>query len=354
MSILVVKKLKYILSGAFITLVVIVFGLLALEVFSRFIFPISPGSYFVGKNGENIEVYGTEERFRPGIVFRQISPDFDAEVHIGNHGFRKLTDEKFPEIIFLGDSFTFGQGLNDEETFAYLFCSHFQLSCANLAVPGTGTYRQMEILQRELDRNKWKPKEIKLFLFVMSSSFMSGNDFADTLVELDLEKQTLVPNNLSAINNAPPSDSNLIDWMVRKRKLFLDKSNLLRIGYSHLGANIRTWFSPKTSNQQLKSGISAVASQIERIHELSNKRDIKLSIYLLHPAQDLLRGTYSETEEAIQNAIDDELLITRTSQILSDKPSSYYYPYDGHLNAKGAQRISALLINERDLRGSLN
>ena len=77
------------------------------------------------------------------------------------------------------------------------------------------------------------------------------------------------------------SDSNLIDWMVRKRKLFLDKSNLLRIGYSHLGANIRTWFSPKTSNQQLKSGISAVASQIERIHELSNKRDIKLSIYLL-------------------------------------------------------------------------
>ena len=80
----------------------------------------------------------------------------------------------------------------------------------------------------------------------------------------------------------------------------------------------------------------------------------KLSIYLLHPAQDLLRGTYSETEEAIQNAIDDELLKTRTSQILSDKPSSYYYPYDGHLNAKGAQRISALLINERELRGSLN
>ena len=53
-------------------------------------------------------VYGTEERFRPDIVFRQISPDFDAEVHIGNHGFRKLTDEKFPEIIFLGDSFTVG------------------------------------------------------------------------------------------------------------------------------------------------------------------------------------------------------------------------------------------------------
>ena len=81
---------------------------------------------------------------------------------------------------------------------------------------------------------------------------------------------------------------------------------------------------------------------------------IRDSIYLLHPAQDLLRGTYYETEEVIQNAIDDELSLTRTSHILSDKPSSYYYPYDGHLNAKGAQRISALLINERELRGSLN
>lgn len=340
------KRILFFFSSLLFTIGILFIGFIALEFTSRIVFPVSPGSFFTDLKGNKIDVYGSEDRFIPGVVFRQISPDFNSIVSIGKHGFRGKIPNSSPEIIFLGDSFTFGQGLNEKETFASIFCIETNKSCVNLAIPGTGTYRQVKILQRELNRYDWSPKEVKLFIFAMSSSLMSGNDLLDTAIE---EKMSVDPiAKLDSISSSHqktnPAFSPLV-WLVNKRSLILEKSNLTRIIYSYFGPNLRYWFSPDAKKTQVDQGLKSMSRELEVLAKLGIEKNFDITIYLLHPVQDILGGTYDKTEKIINLAV-GSLNFKRTAYIFLDKPSIYYFPYDGHLNKKGAQRIAKLLIEE--------
>ena len=105
----------------------------------------------------------------PGARYRQISTEFDVETTISPRGYRLPYDGPRSEILFVGDSFTFGIGLADEETFASIYCQSRAVTCANLGRPGSGTVRQIDRLANALSRG-YRPREVKLFILAMTSS----------------------------------------------------------------------------------------------------------------------------------------------------------------------------------------
>lgn len=60
-----------------------------------------------------------------------------------------------PEIVIVGDSFAFGWGVNQDETFAKLIERKTKCKTLNTSVPSYGTVREMMMLRR-IDRSKLK------------------------------------------------------------------------------------------------------------------------------------------------------------------------------------------------------
>jgi hypothetical protein len=92
---------------------------------------------------------------KPGS-FRYSEIEFTNEYRVNSLGVRD--EEKAltaPDIIFLGDSFTVGWGVNHEETFAYLLGKKTKLKTLNTAIPSYGTVREMLML-RKVDRSALK------------------------------------------------------------------------------------------------------------------------------------------------------------------------------------------------------
>jgi hypothetical protein len=199
----------------------VLLGVTLLEVASRILFPISPGSRTLTLNGDPNPLFFRSNPLRlpANEVYRLVSDEYDSIVTTTKLGFRGPAPAHDPDVIFLGDSFTFGRGLGDEETFAFLYCHQRQLSCANLGRGGTGTKRQLDILEEFLSKENWRPTKVKLFLMVMTSALMAGNDLADNLNEAAEDAEPAVEPGGAA--------QRILDY----RRTLLAHSNLARVVY---------------------------------------------------------------------------------------------------------------------------
>lgn len=65
------------------------------------------------------------------------------------------TSETGPSIIFTGCSYTYGYGVNDEETFVAQLQKHYpSWHFDNLAVPGYGTAQALHLLEKSIEKKK--------------------------------------------------------------------------------------------------------------------------------------------------------------------------------------------------------
>jgi len=94
----------------------------------------------------------------PHAVGRQHSPDFDVIYTSGPEGWRMMPDPQTAhpdsEIWFLGCSFTFGAGVQDDETYAYRLAAQAwpDTRVRNFAVSGYGTTNAYLNLKNQLSR----------------------------------------------------------------------------------------------------------------------------------------------------------------------------------------------------------
>jgi len=115
-------------------------------------------------------------RFRPGSTFRVVTGEYETTAHVDQFGGRTTCVEspQLPEqkLVLLGDSFTFGVGVEDCESFASLIASDYpDLRTVNLGVPGSALPHQIWIA---LKRRQAAPVETAYVYF-----FFLGNDFDD-------------------------------------------------------------------------------------------------------------------------------------------------------------------------------
>jgi len=338
------------ISNMILLVVSLAIGLILLESASRWILPISPGARNLSLDGKPLmTISATEHRLRTSYEFRQVSTEFDARARTDSYGNRvtgDTTDGRNPETIFLGDSFTFGHGLQDDQTFAWQYCLAVKKSCANLGRSGTGTLVQTGVLKHYLRSEGWRPREVKLFILAMTSTLMSGNDLLDNyyFVKVGQVKSSASDKQAGEIAaRQVRAPSHINTWLVL-RKWFLARSNLARIGYLHLAPIVRRNFSPTPSDETLKMALAATGVAFEQLFALAQQYDFKFSIYILHPIQDILRGTDDQTEAALQ-IISPASKVISTARLFRLDPEQYYFSYDGHLNPEGARRIADFLIS---------
>ena len=315
-------------------------ALLLAEVIARMFFPISDGRDNVTLDGKPVKGW-----FEPGSVYRQVSNEYDALTTITEKGHRVPGAEGNPDVIFIGDSFTYGYGLSDDETFASIYCRQLHRTCVNLGIPGSGTLKQVERLEQFINEWRWKPKEVKLFFFGMSGSFSAGNDFVDNYDRYIREHAARADGDQIAPGQAVREQPTvgLVERMIRLQESVLGHSMLLRLAKFHWGPMLKSMLVADPGEGRMAIAEAATRESLGKLDDLSRRVGFDYKIYLLVPVQDIIRGTYGETLATL-NRLSPKPVVP-TADLFLDSPQHFYFAFDGHLNAKGSRRIAELLVS---------
>lgn len=81
----------------------------------------------------------------------------DAASTVCRFSSRLLASQSKTDVAFMDDSFTYGRGLRDDETYPQIYCIKMKLDFANLGEPSTGTFPQFERLRIFHQADGWHP-----------------------------------------------------------------------------------------------------------------------------------------------------------------------------------------------------
>lgn len=337
--------------------------LVILEVGSRVIYPIEYGHQYVDGSGKSVDPVQDEVTLTPNLHYQQITQEFDKDTTHTSRGFRgpagSFMDPDDPDIVFIGDSMTYGIGLSDRETIPYLICEDIKdAKCVNLGRPGTSQAQQIDILTHYINTYNWRPKTVVLIVNAMSGALFGGNDLTDNLEDMrrtqdkeKTQKQAQEPEreNLSSSSSQP--HEGVLTKLLSFRQQILAVSNLARVSVYVFGPALRTLLSPGLSQAELEEALLATKIQFDRLDDLSWRYGFEYRIFLVHPMQDLVRQTHFNTLQLL-NYISPRGNVISTAPALLDRkdPEHYYYPLDGHLRPEGAKKVAAFLLQNGRLK----
>jgi hypothetical protein len=327
----------------------------------------------VGWSVETID--GRFVRFVPNTHFDVHHYEYNHSVHIDSWGGRinsasKTSGELIP---FLGDSFGFGIGVGDNETFVNLFSAHSPYHVVNLSVPGSA-------LPNQLDQIEFRHKELHsppVYVF----SFFAGNDYADIF-----RYYSKIPQGKGKETGA------FIQWLDRKifRNRILGKSYLLQflkhtIFKQQFYTDRRTETLPEScairmnGKQMTSSALCIMAAKkkcindlgarvkmaVERLDELSRKlRFVPIFIIIpdkaqVNPALLATKATrwgldVNNLKTEMPNTIIERELMTYgiryidLTECLNGRPE-FYYRVDDHFTPAGHRAVANYLSNRLNL-----
>ena len=329
----------------------LLFAFALVEILLRVFFPLYGGRDNLTLDGKSIHSF-----LDPGSIYRQYSNEYNALTTITDKGYRAPAVAGNPDVLFVGDSFTFGFGLTDDETFSSIYCKQRRLQCANLGMPGSGTLRQVKRLEQFLHELSWRPKHVNLFFFGMSRSFSAGNDFADNYnFGQWLERQART--GPDANDATDPSDDERApgqrqrvragfgEWIIGLQRPLLYNSQLVRRVKYHWGPMLRTIVLAEPDDKRREDALAYTARAFKELDDLARRSAFEYEIFLVVPVQDILLKSDGETLATL-NRVARKPAIS-TADLFRDAPQRFYFAYDGHLNASGARRVAEFLI-ERD------
>jgi hypothetical protein len=182
----------------------------------------------------------------------------------------------------------------------------------------------------------------------MASSLSAGNDLFDTVAEIRAASATPTALDHQPTVDVDAKDGGVLQWVLSNRQWFRVNSNLVRILVVQIGPALRTWFSLEKSAADVDEGVRALKSQFSRLDALSTQYGFSYTIYILHPMQDLMRQTHSETANAVQRAAPDSITVIDTAHALLENPAQFYFPFDGHFNPAGARAVANFLFDQNE------
>jgi hypothetical protein len=333
-----------------VQLVILLCGLAAGELMLELFAPMPvPGGEYHDRAGKAVHVALDRDTLRPNLDVIHSAPEFSASVHTDERGYRKMSRESTtPEFLFLGDSFTFGHGVSDDEVASEIFCRARATACLNLGRSGTDTFDQLRILRHAIEAQQIRPKTVVVIMLAACWLRSAGNDLGDNLTdyrngargELDAgQRMNAARRALSAATvlraDAFPTAADvaktLQGWLARfeitKRLMLL------------LAGGLRSGIYSCSDKSELDAAAEATRVALDGLVRLSDDHGFKLRLVLVHPYQELT-GTFRTTEAVVAQALPKAIACFGTAARFRKDD---YYLYDGHFNARGQAKLASIL-----------
>lgn len=326
-------KLKTIVANVGLLSVSVLLVLLVAEAASRYMVPISPGPTLESLSGEPLK----HSYIKPGSEYRIITPDYDAPTRITADAYRAPEATGSPDTLFLGDSFTFGQGVKDDEAFPAIYCKAKNLSCANLAVPGSSTLYELDRLESVLKDKGWTPNNVFLFFF-------TGNDFSDNLAAAEKRDQGLSYEPPELRPDVEKQRIQSLSLLKRVVNLTLQYSNLMRVLYYQVLPEVRQQKDPDAHKASFNKALDITGDAFRRLDRLSNEYAFNYHIFVLYPEPEVRQKAYLSLRRSLQAISPGK--ITSLGELYARDIEGQYFPSDGHLTVKGNKTLADFLIQE--------
>ena len=298
------------------------------EVASRYVSPISPGPSILDMDGNKQKISYIEA----GKTFRIVTPDFDTVTKITKEGYRAPAANGTPDTVFIGDSFTYAQGVTDEQTFPAIYCKAANENCANLGVPGASTLYEVDRLEHFLKEKDWRPRMVHFFFF-------TGNDLGDNLGAASNREQGLPyePSELHPETEAV-ADKGLVESVV---DFGLKHSNLLRVAYFKVLPMIRG--NEEESQKTMDKALAITKAEFDRLNKLSIAYGFNYNIYVIFPEPEITHDVYQGLGKKLQ--AQSSMPLIPLGELFKENTKDYFFAADGHFSVAGNKKLAEYLLS---------
>ena len=298
--------------------------------------------------------------------------DYDVIYSTNQHGYRGRFTFQSPNeskrYAVLGDSFTFGFGVNDEDTFVRLLNDKFKSNKIffNFATPGYSTDQEYILLRDGVA--KYTPDAVILIVYL-------GNDLFDNELKFPLQSDLAKPyfeiaNDSLRLKNTPvPRErkSQAQQQHDNERMAFLNDRSPIPPPFQvlsrfHLLQMARRQFStfPDLRSEFATRYVHTLRLFLALIAEINTECDKGQSelVVVLLPGKSFIEQPETpaaQSQEYLRKRIVSELrgdnmqVIDLASSLrarFEQQPGEWYFPHDGHLTIPGHQVVAELLVRE--------
>jgi len=281
---------------------------------------------------------------RPGSEGVHSSLEYSNTFRINSFGVRD--DESSlnnPKLVFLGDSFTMGWGVDQDQTYADQIGWKLDVKALNAGISSYGTFREMLLF------SKMKRDSVKLVVLQYCDNDLEENEARN---EPRNQPQHLTPQSFE--NTAVFNRINETYFPMRYTYFFVREKDLLkRIWtspvqvFGEIGGALSSWLAGRQLNVVTPPDIKTPAETKPHTEYFFKslakiRKFYKGNIVVMH-----LDGRYTRPEmirafEAEAKRTGDEhLFFLHTDELLKAQD---YYPVDGHIKASGHAKISDAVI----------
>lgn len=329
--------LKVIAGQALLLLV----GLICIELALRTFFPLPhPGGVFLDRDGNQVGIASSDVVLRPNLDVTHVTSEFSKRVRTNALGYRWMDNVSLkPEYLFLGDSFTFGHGASDAETFAELFCGRNHFSCQNLGYSGSDTFDEVRILRYALEHYGMRPNNVVIVMLAACWLDMAGNDLGDNLTDFFKLSGTD-----DSRNRSTPVLTALAHSALRHQLEGLEMTRRAMLLFSR---QMKDTLYRCADGEKLDAAVEATRFALGKLQGLAAEYRFAVRLVVVHPYPDL-HGGFVTTEDAVRRAAPPDFALVFTGAEFRDED---YYPYDGHFNPQGHAKMAAIL--QRRLLGTI-
>lgn len=299
--------------------------------------------------------------------------DFDVSYRTDANGFRQqpaiTSDYGSPSIALLGDSFTFGFGVEDDETFAALMArADSGRNYLNFGIPGYSTDQQfLQMGQQSLKQGNTQTVNHYLLVFYL------GNDILDIMLPHPLQAEPAKPyfetdgNNLT-LKNIPVPQTRKPAALRHTTLNDLTYGNALA-AYTGLDdlliskSEILQWLLPAKADatqaeldailaERLADNRQLLFVLLKAMHEEARRQNASFSIAIL-PGSSWINSPQSYSfyfQEHVRNALlqmAEQLGIDSIDLATGLKPHAdreLYFPNERHLTRFGNEIVADLLL----------
>ena len=299
--------------------------------------PLPPhGGVYTDRSGKPARVSLDDDTLAPNLDLVHAASEFSANVRTDALGYRLMSKEsREPDFLFLGNSFTFGHGVSDNEVFPEVFCKARGSTCLNLGRSGTDTFDQVRILRHGIDAHQLRPKTVVLTMLAACWLGVAGNDLGDNLTHQGTRSALPTPVRAALV----PSLGDIVKAIQRRVVDFEITKRVMIIATSGLKASLYSC-SPKA---ELDAAQRATAVALQQLSRLADEFGFKVDVVVIHPYQEL-DGAYRSTEAVAAGAVPATFACLGTG---AGFRKEHYYAYDGHFNASGHANLAAILEGAR-------